>query len=356
MNGIINIYKEKGYTSHDAVARVRGVSGQRRVGHTGTLDPDAEGVLPICLGTATKVCDMLTDKSKVYETVLLLGIATDTQDVSGKITSKAEPKVLSELTKERIEEVIKQFVGEYMQYPPMFSAVKVNGQKLYDMARAGLEVEREPRNVEILSIEILSDILKTNLCDADYFIGMKLKESSVLARFGIENDIVEKGRWRRVYDSVSEDKEEDCDVIRVALRIECSKGTYIRTLCNDIGEKLGCYGCMEKLLRTRVGEFRIEDSIKIADAEILAKEGKLEEVLKTPDECFKEYTRLDTKEKYDDMLYNGNILYFRHFTQYITEAPSPVKVYSSKGEFLAVYEFDDSRNRYKPLKIFRDDK
>ena len=202
VSGIINVYKEKGYTSFDVVAKLRGILKQKKIGHTGTLDPDAEGVLPVCLGKATKVCDLLTDKSKEYEAVLLLGTVTDTQDTSGTVLEQREVAV----SEDTVREAIRSFVGDYMQVPPMYSALKVNGRKLCDLAREGKTVERAARPVKIFSI----DILQVNLP-------------------------------------------------KVRMRVHCSKGTYIRTLCQDIGEKLGCGGCMEKLLRTRVSEFCVED-------------------------------------------------------------------------------------------------
>ena len=149
-HGVINIYKEQGYTSHDVVAKLRGILKQKKIGHTGTLDPDAEGVLPVCLGKATKLCDLLTDKEKTYRAVLLLGKTTDTQDVSGTVLSEA-PVTAEE---EKVREAILSFVGDYDQIPPMYSALKVNGQKLCDLARAGKEVERKPRRVTIREIRI----------------------------------------------------------------------------------------------------------------------------------------------------------------------------------------------------------
>ena len=195
VNGILNVYKEKGYTSHDVVAKLRGIVGQKKIGHTGTLDPDAEGVLPVCLGRATKVCDMLTEKDKTYEAVLLLGKETDTQDISGTVLRVGETEGL---TQEQVKDCVMSFVGEYDQIPPMYSALKVNGKKLYELAREGKTIERKSRKVEIKEIRILEMALP-----------------------------------------------------RVRMEVSCSKGTYIRTLCHDIGEKLGCFGCMESLLRTR---------------------------------------------------------------------------------------------------------
>ena len=149
-DGVINVYKETGYTSHDVVAKMRGILKQKKIGHTGTLDPDAEGVLPVCLGKGTRLCDMLTDKSKTYQAVLLLGQETDTQDTSGEVLNTYPVEV----SEEEIRQAIMGFVGEYAQVPPMYSALKVNGKKLYELARAGKEVERQARQVEIYSIVI----------------------------------------------------------------------------------------------------------------------------------------------------------------------------------------------------------
>ena len=182
VNGILNVYKEKGYTSHDVVAKLRGIVGQKKIGHTGTLDPDAEGVLPVCLGRATKVCDMLTEKDKTYEAVLLLGKETDTQDISGTVLRVGETEGL---TQEQVKDCVMSFVGEYDQIPPMYSALKVNGKKLYELAREGKTIERKSRKVEIKEIRILEMALP-----------------------------------------------------RVRMEVfPVSKGTYIRTLCHDIGEK-----------------------------------------------------------------------------------------------------------------------
>ena len=209
MNGIINVYKEKGYTSHDVVAVLRKIAGQKKIGHTGTLDPDATGVLPVCLGRATKLCDLLTDRDKTYEAVLLLGKTTDTQDISGAILKEQPTDHLNEA---EVTKVIESFKGTYDQIPPMYSALKVNGKKLYELAREGKTIERKSRKVEIKEIRILEMALP-----------------------------------------------------RVRMEVSCSKGTYIRTLCHDIGEKLGCFGCMESLLRTKVSRFEIESSLKLSE-------------------------------------------------------------------------------------------
>ena len=200
ISGILNIYKEKGYTSHDVVARLRGIVGQKKIGHTGTLDPEAEGVLPVCLGRATRVCDMLTDKDKTYEAVLLLGTVTDTQDTTGRILENHPVAV----TPDDAKKCIMGFVVEYYQIPPMYSALKVGGKKLYELAREGKTVERTSRKVFIHQIRIKEICLP-----------------------------------------------------RIRMEVDCSKGTYIRTLCHDIGERLGCGGCMEPMMGQRVGKFSI---------------------------------------------------------------------------------------------------
>ncbi len=210
INGIINVYKEKGYTSFDVVAKLRGILKTKKIGHTGTLDPDAEGVLPVCLGKATKVCDLLTDKNKEYVAVMLLGKVTDTQDTTGTVLEEH----LVEVTEEQVKEAVFSFTGEYMQVPPMYSALKVNGKKLCELARAGVTVERQARPVQLYSIEIIK-----------------------------------------------------MELPRVCMRVRCSKGTYIRTLCQDIGEKLSCGACMESLLRTKVSEFCVQDALRLSEIE-----------------------------------------------------------------------------------------
>ena len=241
VNGILNVYKEKGYTSHDVVAKLRGIVGQKKIGHTGTLDPDAEGVLPVCLGRATKVCDMLTEKDKTYEAVLLLGKETDTQDISGTVLRVGETEGL---TQEQVKDCVMSFVGEYDQIPPMYSALKVNGKKLYELAREGKTIERKSRKVEIKEIRILEMALP-----------------------------------------------------RVRMEVSCSKGTYIRTLCHDIGEKLGCFGCMESLLRTKVSRFEIESSLKLSEIQKKREEGKLSEIITPLDAVFFQYPAVTVKKE-----------------------------------------------------------
>ena len=296
LSGIINVYKEKGYTSFDVVAKLRGILKIKKIGHTGTLDPDAEGVLPVCLGKATKICGLLTDKDKEYETVVLLGMTTDTQDVSGAVL---EQKAVA-VSEQQVREAIMGFVGDYLQTPPMYSALKVNGKKLCDLARAGVTVERKPRPVRILSITILEITLP-----------------------------------------------------RVRMRVECSKGTYIRTLCQDIGERLGCGGCMETLLRTRVADFRIEDALRLAEIKRLAADEGERSFLKPIDSVFLQYPAAAVKSEFHKLLYNGNRLSSQMFASYEPQwEDAPLRVYDADGQFAGIYELKKETRDYKPLKVF----
>ncbi len=296
IHGIINVYKEKGYTSHDVVARLRGILGQKRIGHTGTLDPDAEGVLPVCLGKATKVCELLADWDKTYRAILLLGQVTDTQDVSGEIL---ETREVTASIKE-VYEAIQSFKGEYAQVPPMYSALKVNGKKLYELAREGKTVERKARNVQIHEIKIHEIVLP-----------------------------------------------------RISMTVNCSKGTYIRTLCHDIGQKVGCGGCMEQLLRTQVGMFRVEESLRLDEIEVLHDFGQLQEHMAAIDSLFSLYPAVTVKQEYQKLLDNGNELYGRQVgKQGFPGQDGPVRMYGSDGNFQAVYEYLKKENRFRPMKMF----
>lgn len=295
-NGIINIYKEPGYTSHDVVAKMRGICKQKKIGHTGTLDPDAVGVLPICLGSGTKLCDMLTDKEKEYIAELLLGVTTDTQDTSGKVLTKQEVLV----TKEEVVQVINGFQGTYEQIPPMYSALKVNGKKLYELARAGKEIERKARPVTIYKIEILETKLPI-----------------------------------------------------VRMRVICSKGTYIRTLCADIGERLGCGGTMAHLERTRVGIFTAEQAITLNQLEKLRDEGRINEKLYPVDSVFKDCPALHLLEEHQKLINNGNSFFPDQTIEkrsYLTG--QWVKVYSEEGRFYGIYTYEKNKHWYKPVKMF----
>lgn len=293
-NGIVNVYKEKGYTSFDVVAKMRGIFHQKKIGHTGTLDPDAEGVLPVCLGNATKVCELLTDKDKEYEAELLLGVVTDTQDISGEVLSEREVTV----SEAEVREVILAFQGEYLQVPPMYSALKVNGQKLCDLARQGITVERKARPVTIHEIEIL-----------------------------------------------------DVKLPVVRMRVHCSKGTYIRTLCQDIGEKLGCGGCMQSLLRTRVSEFRIEDALRLSEIEEKLKKGEADFV-HSVDSVFLKYPRLVAPVQAQKLVDNGNRIPAVMFPD--ADFSERVRMYDSEEHFIGIYSYMQDTKDYKPVKLFFD--
>lgn len=296
MDGIINVYKEKGFTSHDVVAKLRGILHIKKIGHTGTLDPDAVGVLPVCIGKGTKLCDMITDTDKTYEAVMLLGISTDTQDISGNVLSKKDVAV----DEKTLIETVDSFVGEYKQIPPMYSAIKVNGRKLYQLAREGIEIERSPRDVYIRSIHI-NDM---NLQDGEP---------------------------------------------SVTMTVSCSKGTYIRTLCHDIGEKLGCGACMKSLSRTRVGRFYIDDSYTINQIAALNLKGELSSIVTPVDSMF-DYPEIRIKREYDKLLYNGNQLPLSAGKALDGNTDDKVRIYNESGEFIGIYSMDDSG--YKPVKIF----
>ena len=296
VNGIICVYKEKGYTSHDVVAKIRKIFNQKKVGHTGTLDPEAVGVLPVCLGKATKVSSMLTDTDKVYETTLKLGITTDTQDSTGKIIEEKEVNI-SEV---QIKEVINKYIGEYYQIPPMYSAIKVKGKKLYELAREGIEVEREPRKVYIYNIEILNYSLDT-----------------------------------------------------IFLRVYCSKGTYIRTLCYDIGKNLGCGAHMSKLERTKVGCFDINTCYRLDTIEQQVKDIGCDHLIIPIDELFKDYAKAVIIKKYESLLYNGNILSLNTLNidgELINN--NLYRIYDSGLQFIGIYKYFQDLSHMKPMKVF----
>lgn len=297
MNGIINVYKEKGFTSFDVVAKLRGILHQKKIGHTGTLDPEAEGVLPVCLGNATKVCDMLTNKDKTYQTVMKLGLVTDTQDMTGTVLQKRNVHV----TREEIQRAVMSFLGEYEQIPPMYSAKKINGKKLYEIAREGKVIERKPCKVCIHSIQI--------------------------------NDINLEKR-------------------EVTMIVSCSKGTYIRTLCHDIGTLLECGACMKSLLRTQVSQFRICDSMKLSEIEYLVSEDLLEEKVVAVDQVLSEYAGIIVLEKADRLLYNGNAISEEMIARKEKGDISQYRVYDSEHTFVGIYQWNDRQHVYKPAKMF----
>ena len=300
INGIINVYKEKGFTSFDVVAKMRGIFHQKKIGHTGTLDPDAEGVLPVCLGKATKVCDLLTDKDKEYRAVLLLGQETDTQDISGEILNTSEVFV----TEQEVRETILSFVGAYEQVPPMYSALKVNGQKLCDLARKGVTVERKARPVTIHKIDI-----------------------------------------------------ERIDLPEVEMVVSCSKGTYIRTLCDDIGKKLGCFGCMKSLLRTKVDKFTLDNAYTLSQLQQMIDEKEEQEwtFVDSIDSVFYKYSAVVAIEEAQKLVLNGNRIPLDLVCgETNLKNMQQVRLYDFSQKFIGIYSYIEENKEYKPVKLFFD--
>ena len=250
MNGIVIVDKPQEWTSNDVVSRLRRVFNTRRIGHGGTLDPMATGVLPVFVGRATRGVEFFEHAEKVYETTIRFGLTTDTEDITGKVLTEAEVS----LTEEDVLNVLPRFRGEILQVPPMYSAIKVNGQKLYDLARKGREVERQPRPITIHELELLE------------FAGSEAR-----------------------------------------LRVRCSKGTYIRTLCKDIGEALGCGGCMAALRRVEAGEYTLEGSIPLRQLLDISEAGEdVEHLLRPVDTMFTSHEKLSLNEKQARLVKNGN--------------------------------------------------
>ena len=267
MNGIVIIDKPQGWTSQDVTARLRRVFNTRRIGHGGTLDPMATGVLPVFVGRATRGVEFFEHAEKTYETVLRLGITTDTEDITGTVLTEQDAFVTGEM----LEEVLEKFRGDIMQVPPMYSALKVNGQKLYDLARKGKEVERQPRPITIHELMLL---------------GMEAEG--------------------------------------IRLRVRCSKGTYIRTLCKDIGQALGCGGCMAELRRVAAGEYTAQEAVPLQ--ELLETENP-EQYLRPVDSMFRNYPQVTLSEKQETRCRNGN-----SFS--VQMADGTYRAYSREGEFL----------------------
>lgn len=296
LNGIINVYKERGFTSFDVCALIRGIAGQKKVGHTGTLDPQAEGVLPICLGNATKLCDMLTDKTKEYVAEFVLGKKTDTLDIWGTVIEEREPVV----SEDKLREAILSFVGGYEQLPPMYSAKKVDGKRLYDLARAGKEVARKPVFVDIHEIEILN-----------------------------------------------------IDYPKVTVRVSCGKGTYIRSLCEDIAAKAGELAVMTSLKRTRVAAFTADNALTLKDLQDLKDKGLLSTAVLPTDSAFPDYEALTVKKDFRKLIDNGNKLSLSMIDgkQNLNEGEI-VRIYNDEKVFTGLYLFVKAENCLKPFKMF----
>lgn len=309
-SGIVNIYKEQGFTSHDVVAKLRGIYGQKKVGHTGTLDPMAEGVLIVCLGQATKLSDLILTSKKQYIATMKLGISTDTDDVTGNVIGEYKDEYLRSLTymgseesfKARVEEVASEFLGNSMQIPPMYSAIKVNGKKLYEYARAGQVIEREERPIEIYRL----DILEANL-----------KE------------------------------------LTVKFAVECSKGTYIRSLIRDMGDMLGTYATMSALLRDEVSGMNYKDGYRLDDLQKLKDLGKLEETVLPMDKLLKDVPKAEVKPSGLKLLTNGNRLKESDLDlaeESDVKNASFIRIYEGT-ELKALYSYDKNKNDFKVYKM-----
>ena len=273
MDGIAIVDKPQGWTSQDVTARLRRVFGTRRIGHGGTLDPMATGVLPVFVGRATRAVEFFEHAEKTYETVLRLGITTDTEDMTGTVLTEENVS----FTEEQLQETLEAFRGEILQVPPMYSALKVNGQKLCDLARKGKTVERQPRPITIHELTL-----------------------------------VERGE----------------NTLR--LRVRCSKGTYIRTLCKDIGEKLGCGGCMESLRRVAAGEYTVDEAVPL---QTLLDTEEPEKYLRDVDTMFRNYPAVTLTANQETRCRNGNAFS-------VSLAPGTYRAYSQDGEFLMLAKVD----------------
>ena len=291
MNGVLNIFKPKGMSSFDAVRVVKKVAGTGKVGHTGTLDPEATGVLPICIGKATKIIDYIMDSEKVYEVTLKLGIRTTTYDLEGEVLEERDP---SHLTEEEILNALNSFKGEYSQIPPMYSALKQNGVRLYELARKGIEVERKGRLVNIYNLEDIK----------------------------INNPYI-------------------------SMKVTCSKGTYIRSLCYDIGEKLGVFATMTQLNRAKTSVFSQEKSININE---LTKEN-INDYILSMEEALEKYDKIIVNKKYVKLLVNGVRVADGRFTKDKVINNKLYRVYDDENNFIGLGERNDAGFKIEKLLI-----
>lgn len=307
-NGLINIYKEPGFTSNDVVAKMRGILKMKKIGHTGTLDPEAVGVLVCCVGSGTKLVEELTDHTKEYIAVCRLGVETDTQDMTGTVIREYPEDTIPDV--DALNEAAQAFVGDYDQIPPMYSAIKVGGKKLYELARQGKEIERKPRRIHIDSISILDT---SHLADRHEF----------------------------------------------TMEVRCSKGTYIRTLCNDIGLRLGCGGAMAHLTRTAVGSFHLDTAIMLGQLEKLRDEDKVNDVVVPVEDFFKDLDSVHVKSSCRKLIENGNPFTVMDICDAepdkaqdsqkkdaMYEDGTRVRVYDQDGLFFGVYKYNAKIKRF----------
>ncbi|WP_082394087.1 tRNA pseudouridine(55) synthase TruB [Bacillus sp. JCM 19034] len=295
-NGILVLHKPRGYTSHDCVMKIRKIFQTKKVGHTGTLDPDVNGVLPICIGKATKVVQYMSGYDKEYNGEVTLGYSTTTEDRSGELVEKKP--VLESWTKEEIKSILNDFKGDIVQIPPMYSAVKVNGKRLYEYAREGKVIDRPKRNVFIKRLELTSNIDASN------------------------------------------------EVVRFRFNVLCSKGTYVRTLAVDIGKRLGYPAHMSDLVRVGAGPYQLEDSITFEQLEELKNRGELDSILTPFETAISHFPKHVVDSRIETSVKNGAVLPFN--TQSIR-----FSIYNQSGECLAIYkEHPDKQGFYKPEKMF----
>lgn len=295
-NGVVNVYKEQGFTSFDVVAKMRGIFHQKKIGHTGTLDPMAEGVLLVCLGKAAKLSELMLTKEKEYDAVLLLGIRTDTDDVTGNVLEESEVSV----SEAEVRDCIKSFIGKQLQVPPIYSAIKKDGKKLYEYARAGEEIIPDPREVEVYEIEVT-----------------------------------------------------DVSLPAVSFHVKCSKGTYIRSLCRDIGEKLGCHGTMKGLVRTETCGFTSDKAVRLSDLQILKEEDRLDTAVMPLDSLLGNVPKAEVKGQGEKLLINGNKLSEDMLSGYkdMDELINAdyIRMYM-KDEMTALYRYDKEAGCFKCFK------
>ena len=291
MNGVLNIFKNKGMTSFDVVSRIRKIAKEKKVGHTGTLDPEAEGVLPVCIGKGTKIIDFIMDSEKGYSVKFKLGIKTTTYDLEGEIIEERDTSFLKE---EEVRKAINSFKGEYLQVPPMFSALKKNGVRLYELARKGIEVEREGRNITIYDIENIK-----------------------------------------------------IELPYVSMDVTCSKGTYIRSLCYDIGERLNVFATMTDLKRFKTSFFCEEDSININDLN----EENIKEKLISIEDALKNYPKIYIEKGYTKLIANGVRVGDKRFTKDFVENNVLYRVYGEDKEFLGLGKKNEEGFKMEKLLI-----
>lgn len=298
--GVLAVNKPVGWTSHDVVAKTRRILSERRIGHTGTLDPDVTGVLPLCIGRATRIVEYLQELPKIYEAELTIGYATDTEDSSGTVVDRVEQVSMDE---QQLRATMQRFIGQIQQVPPMYSAVKLDGKRLYELARDGQEVEREARTVTIHDLQLLAF-----------------------------NNAVP---WPTVQ-----------------FRVNCSKGTYIRTLCVDIGKALGYPAVMSKLVRTQTSGVSLEHCYDLAEIEQMVKEGTLQQALIPVDQAIRHLPKITIEDKLAPKAQNGIAVPCSIAESGNLDTDSIVRVYDSRG-FIGLFQFLHQQQIIKPVKVFR---